>query len=395
MIESFRNRSQKPSAAQILSSDKGEDVVALHGPDGRFQSISGNAMGCFGLTNHALIDKSFMELVRPEHIPSVLQALARISQPDGPENARFRCSSHGLSAEAPALEVTFSRTRDGFRSVTRSIEHWLNREALIRQEAASSIEVATKRSEQLANFSHELRTPLNAVIGFAGAIHGQQFGPIENERYKDYARIICESSEHLMSLISDIVDLNKAEANETALNLETVSIDRLVHFCADLIRFRVEEADLSIEVSVAPGIRQARLDPKIMRQILLNLLSNALKFTESGGIAINVALDGDTLEFNIVDTGVGMSPDDLALVGTRFRQARQEGVRGTKGSGIGLALSKALARVHGGELTLQSDVGQGTTATLRIPYYEANILEDCSVHKSDNSNVIPLSAARA
>lgn len=90
-----------------------------------------------------------------------------------------------------------------------------------------------------------------------------------------------------------------------------------------------------------------------------------------------------------------MSPDDLALVGTRFRQARQEGVRGTKGSGIGLALSKALARVHGGELTLQSDVGQGTTATLRIPYYEANILEDCSVHKSDNSNVIPLSAARA
>ena len=134
------------------------------------------------------------------------------------------------------------------------------------------------------------------------------------------------------------------------------------------------------------------IDAKIVRQIVLNLLSNALKFTGEGGISVTAALRGETIEVTVKDTGVGMSPDDLSRVGTRFHQARQEGVRGAKGSGIGLSLSKALARVHGGELQLSSEAGRGTTAVLRLPYRPISGRQRAGGKITDN--VVPLSAAR-
>jgi two-component system, cell cycle sensor histidine kinase DivJ len=394
MLEAFRSRFKSREPGPEVWEGLGDDVIATHGPDGRFCKVSGGSLTTFGLKPEEMSGRRLMEIVAPEFQPSLLSAMAEVADSDGPGWARFEFRLSRECQRGPALEMVLSRIPGGFRSVTRNIEHRLAREAQVRKEARDTMDVAVRHNEQLANFSHELRTPLNAVIGFAGAIHGEQFGPLGSDRYRDYARIIHESGEHLLSLISDILDLNKAEANETAAMMSEESVERLVRFCTDLIHLRADEAGLSVEISVAPGIDKAMLDAKIVRQILLNLLSNALKFTEEGGIIVTAALDGDMLEISVMDSGVGMSPDDLAIVGTRFRQARKEGVRGTRGSGIGLALSKALARVHGGELILQSAAGAGTTAVLRLPYLPVE--EKPAVQNIRHTdNVVPLAAARA
>ena len=285
--------------------------------------------------------------------------------------------------------MTLSRAADGLRSVTRNVEHRLAREEAIREESREVMDAAERRNQQLANVSHELRTPLNAVIGFAGAMHGEQFGPLGNDRYRDYARIIHESGDHLLSLISDILDLSKAEANATALQLGAVDVGELIELCTEMMRLRIEEAGLTLDTDIPSGLGRMMIDAKIFRQILLNLLSNALKFTEEGGITVTAQINGTRLEVAVYDTGIGMSPDDLAMVGQRFRQARQEGVRGTKGSGLGLSLSKALARVHGGELELSSQAGEGTTARLILPFRPARPEAAPQAEETDGRRPMP------
>lgn len=370
----------------------GDDVIAVHGPDGRFEKVSSGSLTLFGLQPEVLVGRRLMEVVAPEFQPALLRAMAQIAKANGPGRAVFEFRVRRERGPGIALEMSLSRTAGGFRSVTRNIEHRLAEEEAIRQESREVMDLASLRSEQLANVSHELRTPLNAVVGFAGAIHGEQFGPIKNERYRDYARIIHESGDHLLSLISDILDLNKAEANETAIQLGAEDLSRLINLCTDILHLRVSEAGLTLHTDIEHDLGLVMLDAKIFRQILLNLLSNALKFTAAGSITVRARRIGKMMEVSVIDTGVGMSPDDLARVGTRFHQARKEGVRGTRGNGIGLSLSKALARVLGGELVLSSDAGRGTTALLRLPYRPVE--QDEEPEHLEDEKVVALAAMR-
>ncbi len=367
---------------------RGDDVIAIHAPDGRFLKLSEGARQVFGVEPELLVGRRLMDVIAPAHQDRLLEALGELSEA-GPEGrTRFEARVRVGQTLGAAVEIALTRTKEGFTSVTRNIEHRLAQEALMREESQQILEMAERRNEQLANVSHEIRTPLNAVIGFADAIYGERFGPLENDKYRDYARVIHESGQHLLSLISDVLDLSKIEANEHEVETSPVAPAEVVALCADMMHLRASEAGLTITTDVDETVGTVLLDAKVFRQIILNLLSNAIKFTERGGVHVSLKPSGDELVLTVTDTGVGMSPDELAMVGERFKQARAEGVRGTRGSGIGLSLSKALARLHGGDLHLKSEAGEGTTAMLRLPLNRPEI-SDPGTH-DPLSNVTPL-----
>ncbi len=222
-------------------------------------------------------------------------------------------------------------------------------------------------ADRLANVSHEIRTPLNAVIGFADALRQESFGPLGDRRYRDYAQLIQESGQHVLELVNDLLDLSKAEANKVEVERETVDLRTLIERCSATMQLEAERAGLELDTIIAPSVGQGRIDPKILRQVLLNLLSNALKFTERGTVSVIARVLDGRLVVTVSDTGVGMSADDLARIGQRYVQAREAGVRGARGTGLGLALSRALTTAHGGRLDIESQAGSGTTVTLTLP----------------------------
>ena len=356
------------SADGDLWAGQGDDVIALHGPDGRFSRVSASAAQVLGRSAREVVGLRLTDIVTPAEHGLVLRAMGQAAS-EG--RARFDATATTPDGARP-VEISLSRTARGLRSVIRdAAERAADRDAL-EAAAARAARDAQKRNDHLVNVSHEIRTPLSAVIGFADALRRESFGAVGEAQVRDYARVIHDSGQHLLSLVTDLLDLSKAEAVETLLAVEGTDVAELVARCCDIVRLQTEEAGLTLDVFTPPGLPTLLLDPKLVRQILLNLLSNAMKFTAEGGLSVGVLARGDTLTIEVCDTGIGMSPGDLALVGQRFKQARREGVRGTRGTGIGLSLAHALARVHGGELTLTSAEGRGTTATLSLPLVPAD-----------------------
>lgn len=345
----------------------GDDVIALHGADGRITRASDSARDVLGLAPEALVGRRLTDLVLPADHPRLLAALSQASR-EG--RARLPCRV-GHPDGPRAAELALARTATGLRSVIRDASDRASRDAALRAESLDAAWFADRRTEHLVNVSHEIRTPLGAVIGFADALQRESFGPVGHDKYRDYARVIHDSGQHLLGLVTDLLDLSKAEANEVVLDEGPCDLPALLLVCADIVRLQAEGAGLTVETVLPDAMPPVRLDAKIVRQVVLNLLSNALKFTEEGGVTLGLEVGGGTLTVRVADTGVGMSAGDLALVGRRFKQARAEGVRGAQGTGIGLALSHALARVHGGELRLSSAEGEGTTAVLTLPLVEA------------------------
>ena len=236
--------------------------------------------------------------------------------------------------------------------------------------AKRNAEIANRtKSEFLANMSHELRTPLNAIIGFSDVMKGEMFGPVSDPKYAEYVSDINGSGLHLLDLINDILDLSKIEAGKTELHEETVDMAATLRSCLTLVSERAMEAELRIECDIPSNLPTIHADERKFKQILINLLSNAIKFTLPGGtIAVRLwhhRHDGLLLE--IADTGIGIAPDDISKALTPFQQIDSDLNRKFDGTGLGLPLTKALTEAHGGSLDLQSELGVGTTATVRFP----------------------------
>ena len=225
------------------------------------------------------------------------------------------------------------------------------------------------KSEFLANMSHELRTPLNAIIGFSDVMKGEMFGPVGNPKYIEYVQDINASSVHLLALINDILNLSKIEAGKTELQEEYIDVSRALGSCLTLVKERAEDGGLEIVIDTASNLPALYADERKFKQILINLLSNAIKFTPSGGtITIRIWFrsdDGYVLQ--VADTGIGIALHDIPKVLTPFQQVDSALNRKYEGTGLGLPLTKALAEIHGGSMDLQSEVGIGTTVTVRFP----------------------------
>jgi len=220
----------------------------------------------------------------------------------------------------------------------------------------------------LANISHELRTPLNAIIGFSELMRHEIFGPLQPQSYRTYVDDINESGMHLLDLINDILDMSKAEAGMTDLIDSEVDIRTLVGACLRMMRHRAGLSRIEFVEDFSSDLPLVRADERRLRQIVLNLISNAVKFTEARGrVMVSAFADGEGFTLKVADTGIGMNEEDLRRVMEPFVQADSRLSRKYEGTGLGLPLTKALVEAHGGRLILESQPGIGTTATVLLP----------------------------
>ena len=225
------------------------------------------------------------------------------------------------------------------------------------------------KSAFLANMSHELRTPLNAIIGFSEIMEQGLFGPIGNQQYSEYSEDIRRSASHLLSIISDILDLSKIEAGRMELHEEMIDLAGVVKSCCTIVKESAANAGLVVHTRVPAELPPLYADKRSVRQILLNLLSNAIKFTPAGGrVTVESRLEssGD-LALVVRDSGIGMSSEDIEIVLQPFGQVESAHTRSHDGTGLGLPITRSLAEMHGGSMTVESAVGEGTIITVRFP----------------------------
>jgi signal transduction histidine kinase len=238
------------------------------------------------------------------------------------------------------------------------------------RQAKEAAEVANRsKSEFLANMSHELRTPLNAIIGFSEIMMTEMFGPLGNENYLTYARDVHESGTHLLQVINDILDLSKIEAGRMSPNLVRVDPRIAVESSIRIVKPRADSRGLQISTRIPPGAWDVEADERILKQILMNLLSNSVKFTRGGGrIGVRARRTADGMvALTVVDTGIGIAPADMARVMQPFGQVDSTLSRKFQGTGLGLPLTKSLVELLGGSFTLWSKPDFGTVATVRLP----------------------------
>jgi signal transduction histidine kinase len=217
--------------------------------------------------------------------------------------------------------------------------------------------------------SHELRTPLNSVIGFAEIIGSQAMGPVGDAAYVEYAEHIRESGRHLLGLINDILDLSKVEAGRMELIEDTVDFGATIRSAIGMLQDQAEKAGVQLACAVPKRPIAVRADSQRLRQVVLNLVSNAVKFTDAGGrVTAEITIDAESRPtLSIEDTGIGIAAEDLPRVMEVFGQVQTQLNRTRSGTGIGLPLTKRLVEMHGGTLDLSSQPGVGTTVTVRFP----------------------------
>ena len=266
--------------------------------------------------------------------------------------------------DVESLARDFNRMADQLQDYTVGLERKVS-------EKTAQLEAANRhKSEFLANMSHELRTPLNAVIGFSEALREEMFGTL-NAKQLEYVGDIHGSGMHLLSLINDILDLAKVEAGRMELDLRVFDVGAAIGNCRTLVRERAMRQSLALTVDVEPGLTWCA-DERKFKQVLLNLLTNALKFTAAGGkVHVGARVEDGMLAVSVSDSGPGIAPADQALVFEQFRQLPDEHGARHEGTGLGLPLSLRMVELHGGTLTVASEPGVGSTFTARYPRLEA------------------------
>jgi signal transduction histidine kinase len=250
------------------------------------------------------------------------------------------------------------------------------------------------KSNFLTNMSHELRTPLNAIIGFSETMRGEMLGPLGDKRYAEYANDIYQSGTHLLQLVNTMLDLSKVDAGMMELNEDIVAAEAVVHAAAALVADKAAKHGIKVVLSLPPPVPLLLADEVRLKQILINLLSNAVKFTPDNG-EVHVGVERTSLgeaAFVIRDTGIGMATEDLPRIKESFVQLDDPTSKRYDGTGLGVPLAIALAKLHGGTITYQSEVGVGTTATLLLP--PERVLEEAGFAPVGMPEVAPRGARR-
>lgn len=259
----------------------------------------------------------------------------------------------------------------GYRGVGRDITEQIKAE----QQRDSALKEAqsanTAKSRFLANMSHDLRTPLNAILGFSDILREQLLGPMENKKYLEYADDIHNSASYLLELVNDLLDISTIEAGKTKLHLEPITVSDLVGDCFQNFIVRAEEKNLTVETDVPRDLPPMVADKRAVKQVLLNLVTNAIKFTPAGGtISIHaIATEVDT-RITIADNGPGIEPERLPMIANPFTRGERNPLDSEKGWGLGLAIAKALIDLHKGSMEIESALGRGTEVTISIPRRE-------------------------
>ncbi len=338
----------------------------------RVRQVNKAAIALFGAASEADFLIRIRTVFRPRSTEALTSMLCSIWNRD--QTFLSEITFRGFDGKDINTLVSFQipDSEEGFRSIPVCIVDITKRKRTETQliEAKELAEVANKaKSEFLANMSHELRTPLNSIIGFSQLLSSEAFGSLGGPKNKEYADIIHGSGRHLHRLIGDILDLSKIEAGEERLEEELVDIDDVIYECLQMMYARSSSKKLSFPLDIQAGIPKIRADRLKVIQVFLNLLSNAVKFSPEGGeIEIKVYEDEEhALHLDVTDHGEGIAPKDLKKVLEPFGQAGDAYTRKHEGTGLGLALVRSLMGLHGGDLTLTSKLGEGTTVSIYFP----------------------------
>jgi signal transduction histidine kinase len=256
----------------------------------------------------------------------------------------------------------------GYRGVARDITAEVEAAATLRAAKEKAVYASQVKSQFLAHMSHELRTPLNAVIGYSEMMTQRTFGPLGDPKYEEYAGHIHDSGKYLLGLIEDILEMSTVEAGGRKLAEEEVDLPELVNSSLKMVEVRANDGGLTLTTDMRMAPPAVRGDARALKQIVLNLLVNAVKFTPRGGrVTLAVMADGAGAEFRVIDSGIGMDAAAIAAAWTPFARGDSEHARDYPGTGLGLPLVKALTELHGGTVEIQSAVGKGTTVIVRLP----------------------------
>jgi len=284
---------------------------------------------------------------------------------DGREVAVISASGRRIPA-LMALERIGAGKDAQVCAVLRDISEWRNAETKVEEARGTAEESTSRKTEFLAKVSHELRTPLTAILGFAQVMARQDLGPIGNPRYVEYAKDILDSGDHLLSLINDLLDMSKVESGKFDLKFDSVDVHDLAEGCVRLMSPIAGSRQVTLRHTVEDTLPSVVADERSMRQILLNLISNALRFTEAGGtVTVSAGLDeSGGVVLAVTDTGVGMNEEELAIALEPFEQVEKEVASGTPGTGLGLPLARALTEANRAQFSIESTPRAGTSVSM-------------------------------
>jgi PAS domain S-box-containing protein len=353
--------------------DTATDGIIVVDQDARIERINRSAEALFGVETASVAGLRLPDLLAEESRQSALDYLDGLARNgvasvlnDGRE-VIARVPQGGLIP----LFMTMGRLPETgkFCAVLRDITQWKNAEGELINAKRAAESASMQKSDFLAKVSHEIRTPLNAIIGFSEVMMEERFGPIGTERYKEYLRDIHVSGAHLMSLLNDLLDLSKIEAGKLDLNFESVALNDIVMECVALMQPQANRERIIIRTSLSGQVPNVVADPRSIRQIVLNLVSNAVKFTLAGGqVVVSTAMEPHgEVSLRIRDTGIGMSEKDIETALKPFRQLSTSRERRSDGTGLGLPLTKALVEANRASFVIDSAVGQGTLIRITFP----------------------------
>ncbi len=367
-VERERAETRRATAQMRDALSEQPDLLVAINPGGRVLGAWGQALGVRGAGG--LVDHQITQLSTEADRGHLQAAVARALE-TGSALVRFT----GAGGAPGGLEMVLRRANASrLVGAVRDVRHQAQREVELERARLDAETQNAGKSRFLANMSHELRTPLNAIMGFADIMRQKLFGALP-DRYAEYPELIHESGGHLLELINDVLDMSKIEAERFELNREEFDARDAVYAVLRLMRGQADRAGVSLRGVVPREALEVNADRRAVKQIALNLISNALKFTPKDGVVtVTAQADGPDLELIVSDTGPGIAPEDLARLGRPYEQTA-DGMSKAEGTGLGLSLVKAFAELHGGELRLESELGEGTTAIVRMPVMEAAKVE--------------------
>jgi two-component system, cell cycle sensor histidine kinase DivJ len=363
------------------------DVILRHRRNGAVQFISPAAETMLGTPATRLLGHGLFDRVHVADRPAYLTALSDAARDGEARSVEFRLkrdvprgSERGQTSAGDFIWVEMRcRPLEQASPTTTAPELEVvavMRDVTDRKIQEQALDLARTAAEQadaaktrfLATMSHELRTPLNAIIGFSEMIVQEDALMLDAARRKEYAQLINDSGQHLLSVVNGILDMSKMESGNFEISPEPFAPRAALLNCCNLLALKARESGIDLVTRAPEDLPFMNGDPRAFKQIVLNLVSNAIKFTERGGmVSVSAAVDGSRLVLRVTDTGVGIAADDLKRIGDPFFQAGKTYQRRHEGTGLGLSIVKSLVALHAGEISVQSRINEGTTVTVALP----------------------------
>ena len=352
-------------------------LVTLHDARGFVTAVHGRDRADMLAWLRDPMGRGYLDQIHVSDRIGFLAAIDRLRQGGTRETVELRIDRPRLEPDAEQfthmrVEMTALAGADGALAAVVAQSRDISDEARLRGEsvrkAAEAESANDAKTRFLAAVSHELRTPLNAILGFSDILSGEYFGRLENDRQREYVTLIHQSGSHLLSVVNTMLDVSKIEAGRYELLTEPFLVADSVRACEQMLGLQARDKGITLASRVPRAIGEAVADQRAIQQVLINLVGNAIKFTDRGGIVtIDAAREGRDLILTVSDTGIGIPADKLALIGQPFMQVQNEYTRKYEGTGLGLSLVKGLVALHGGSFAIESRPGEGTVITVRVP----------------------------